>query len=555
MLKSIISTVAAAALICSFTSAAGPLDDADGAQTLLRKSTRNLETAEDIAANPDPLTVYEQMMKAQGTDRDLQVRRGNKGPRPTADSTNTNNNDRTNNNNNNNDRTVDDGLLDVLDGGCFANPARCGCEHLKHADYRGDLSTTMSGHKCKAWSQAHNFPGEGLEDGAFCRNPLGSGDGAFCFVEDNFAGVHWEYCRVPTCSTLTDGMRTFSEVSSTNSASGMPGCVSRKELIDLEFEVEELLDSLPSLFQRSHHLGGIIRLCAHDFMDFDMSASDQMGADGCLDFDHKNNRGLREIWGEGTPWHTLHKTKHSHMSEPDFWIACAMLVMKLASGGKHDMVHTFLWGRQKASSCRGSGDRLPKGESCKDSQEVFLDRMGLTWKDATALLGAHTVGRGQNHLSGHHGTWMPNVEKAMQWDKGYYEELVQRAWAPRNMNRDNADFMAGPAESQFPKMMLNTDICLAFDIDTAEDIRCCTNINMINPATGENRCGIFETNQCKRIDSTHPRAESAQAVLEFLGGNTPNGDSTRWYRAFTEAWTKATFNGHNELWPVQESCN
>jgi hypothetical protein len=73
--------------------------------------------------------------------------------------------------------------------------------------------------------------------------------------------------------------------------------------------------------------------------------------------------------------------------------------MKLASGGNHDMMHTFLWGRKKASSCSGSGDRLPKGKSCQDNQEVFLDRMGLTWRDATALLGAHTVGRGQNEVS------------------------------------------------------------------------------------------------------------------------------------------------------------
>ena len=54
MVKSIFSAVAAAALICSYTSAAGTPDDADGAQTLLRirKSTRNLEdTTKVIAAS------------------------------------------------------------------------------------------------------------------------------------------------------------------------------------------------------------------------------------------------------------------------------------------------------------------------------------------------------------------------------------------------------------------------------------------------------------------------------------------------------------------------
>ena len=53
MVKSILSTVAAAALICSYSSAAGTPDDADSAQTLLRKSTRNLEENAEV----DPLTV------------------------------------------------------------------------------------------------------------------------------------------------------------------------------------------------------------------------------------------------------------------------------------------------------------------------------------------------------------------------------------------------------------------------------------------------------------------------------------------------------------------
>ena len=591
--SSFITTVAYASLICAYTSAAGAPDDAGDRAQMLRKSTRKLEEPTGVIAgkvdnveDPDPLTMYEQMMNEQGVDRDLQnVRTGNKGPRPTANDV-----ARAINDDDDFARAIDDDEFGSAEDTvmCFGNPSRCGCEHLKHSDYRGTQSTTTSGHRCKAWSNADDFPDDGLDDGPYCRNPMGAGEGPFCFVEDNGLRVHWEYCRVPTCGTVTEGVRTFTGVQSTNSAAGVSGCVSKDELINLEFDVEKLLNSQPNQFQRSFHLGGIIRLSAHDFMDYNENASEKMGSDGCLDWGHKNNKGLREIWAVGSPWYELKKNKYPGMSDPDFWIVCSMIVIKLASSGEHNMMHTFLWGRKRASSCNGSGDRLPKGEHCKDNQEVFLDRMGLTWRDATALLGAHTVGRGQSRvswmhlsctfvdfkwhsieantlyslsilrlpqLSGHEGTWMPNVEKAMIWDKGFYEEMVQRAWAPRNENQDNQDFMAGPAESAFPKMMLNTDICLAFDIDTAASNKCCTNINMINPRDGKNRCGIYETNQCKRIDSTHPRAESAQAVLEFLGGNNRNLDSSRWYRAFTEAWTKATINGHLELWPVQETCN
>ena len=394
MVKALITTVASAALICACASAARPTDEMDGAQTLLRKTTK-------VDSDPDPLSIYEQMMSAQGLDRHLQnVRRGNKGPRPNAGgSTTSNNNDNGNSSNNNElDRISVD---DLQESSCSSNPSKCGCEDLKYSDYRGNQSTTASGHRCKSWAQAHNFPGEGLEDGAFCRNPFGAGEAAFCFVEDNNSGVHWEYCNVPTCGANTGGSDTSSQVSPRNSANnGAPSCVSRKELNDLEFEVEDLLDSLLNPFERSFHLGGIIRLVAHDFMDYnEHSTNNKMGADGCLDWDHKNNRGLREIWSPGTPWFELKKNRHPNMSNPDFWIACAMLVIKLASGGRHNFVHTYLWGRQEASSCSGSGDRLPKGESCRDNQEVFIDRMGLTWRDATALLGAHTVGRGQNHVS------------------------------------------------------------------------------------------------------------------------------------------------------------
>jgi len=350
-------------------------------------------------------------------------------------------------------------------------------------------------------------------------------------------------------------------------------------------DVENMLDSLPNLFERSFQLGGIVRLAAHDFMDFDENASTKMGSDGCLEFSHKNNAGLSLVWGANTPWMNLYNSGYSQMSVADFWIACAMATIKIASSGAHDMMNTFMWGRKRASSCSGSGDRLPSGKTCQSSKDVFITRMGLTWKNAAALLGAHTVGRGlakvswlilrchrfQTHLmelthmmslffsttqnSGHEGTWMPNVEKAMVWDKGFYAELVQRAWAPRNEGTDHQDFMAGASTSQFPKMMLNSDVCLMFDIDSAANLKCCTNINMINPEDGKNRCGIYETNPCIPIDITHERAEAAKAVIEFLGGNEPNEDSETWYRAFTEAWTLATLNGHTNLWPAQDTCS
>jgi hypothetical protein len=39
--------------------------------------------------------------------------------------------------------------------------------------------------------------------------------------------------------------------------------------------------------------------------------------------------------------------------------------------------------------------------------------MGLVWTDAVALLGAHSIGRGDKDFSGHEGVWSDNAQDAM----------------------------------------------------------------------------------------------------------------------------------------------
>jgi hypothetical protein len=64
-----------------------------------------------------------------------------------------------------------------------------------------------------------------------------------------------------------------------------------------------------------------------------------------------------------------------------------------------DLRNTFRWGRQDKGSCPGSGDRVPTPASCSDVEGAFLGRMGLEWIDAVALLGAHSIGRGDANVS------------------------------------------------------------------------------------------------------------------------------------------------------------
>ena len=150
-------------------------------------------------------------------------------------------------------------------------------------------------------------------------------------------------------------------------------------------------------------------------MDFDRNdALSPMGADGCIDWSHDANAGLPDdIWCEGCALTSLHSGSYSDMSRADFWVAAANAVIKMTSSDQLDLKSTFKWGRQDADSCDDSAIRLPGASSCTEVEDVFLTRLGLTWTDAVALIGAHTLGRGDGAFSGHHGIWVDTEEESL----------------------------------------------------------------------------------------------------------------------------------------------
>ena len=44
---------------------------------------------------------------------------------------------------------------------------------------------------------------------------------------------------------------------------------------------------------------------------------------------------------------------------------------------------------------------------------VFINRMGLTWTDTVALMGAHTLGRGDKDFTGHDGTFVQKMKRVL----------------------------------------------------------------------------------------------------------------------------------------------
>ena len=266
-----------------------------------------------------------------------------------------------------------------------SSPGVCGCEEVYQSDYRGVIHTTENSYTCRDWTNAMNqkYPNQGLV-GNYCRNPNGMAARAWCFVED--PDILWDYCDVPTCSSTADGTD--------------PACVDTETYYAIDADIGMIKDSITSDIERSHFLGGIVRLVAHDFMDHDYNEAPHLGADGCLDWASTSNTGLETIWCDNCPLKKLYQAKYSRISRADFWVIAGNAVIRQTSiNNALDLKKTFYWGREDLDECPGSAERLPSTASCQEVEGVFLERMGLTWRDAVALLGAHTLGRGNTDVS------------------------------------------------------------------------------------------------------------------------------------------------------------
>ena len=147
---------------------------------------------------------------------------------------------------------------------------------------------------------------------------------------------------------------------------------------------------------------------------------------------------------------------------------------------------------------------------------------------------------------------MPNDKEARIFNKRYYQELVGRSWSPRiitTMPELQSDFTTSNPDDENPKMYLNTDICLVYDIENSGP--CCTRTDLFK-SNGESHCKTRENIQCPVYEVGNSRLEATEAVAEYLEGEQE--DNTAFYAAFRMAWFKATTNGHSSLKQVADQC-
>ena len=320
------------------------------------------------------------------------------------------------------------------------------------------------------------------------------------------------------------------------------------------------------------------------------------GADGCVDLTDVDNAGLAACLHEGEFGVSI-DTAYQHFCESvslaDFLVIAAEAVMTASrqhvtaddsSRSAIDFKSAFKFGRTTAKTCEWAHGRLPNPEgSCAAVQESFVDRMGLTWGQAAALMGVHTLGRAQVANSGYDG-WWSSALMSRKFNNDYFVSILAKGWKPESAVAGN------PAKNQWMRsdsganetilgkeMMLNTDLCLAFTMDdsgsveldaaTAASNEClCTwgTPASVSDATAKYEDGRFcgsthipgkDNFRLQRalccgadFDKTSdawidcglpidPKGPAYQSVKKFAN------DEDAWIRSFKKAWKIATTNG------------
>eukprot|EP00931_Biecheleriopsis_adriatica_P082273 TRINITY_DN556_c0_g1_i1.p1 TRINITY_DN556_c0_g1~~TRINITY_DN556_c0_g1_i1.p1 ORF type:complete len:860 (+),score=217.26 TRINITY_DN556_c0_g1_i1:58-2637(+) len=263
-------------------------------------------------------------------------------------------------------------------------------------------------------------------------------------------------------------------------------------------------------------LGGIVRLAVHDAMTWDVVSSTG-GADGCVDLEAAENKGLESVISD---LESVVQSAAGDLSRADIWILAANVAIEYAGGPKLD----FEAGRIDANSCAGFADRLPDAEQGHlQIEQTFVQQLKFSAREVTALMGAHVLGRAEPLNSGYSGSWVPRNDR---FTNAYFDDLLNVRW-----HRQSLPSFGGKARTQWNgrrnTMMLNTDIELAFDISA----------------------GCMQAG--RREGCPRAQHDFSTAVSEFA---TQQGERA-FFETFAGAWKKLTALGSSPLSCPFEDCS
>jgi len=371
-------------------------------------------------------------------------------------------------------------------------------------------------------------------------------------------------------------------------------CMTRRQYDDIVVHVKRALNRIDDTCDmdscpQADWAGCVLRMAGHDFMDFDPAEGDgRSGSNACTQMDHTDNRGLKACLSDSEHGESL---KHiyegfcEHVSLADFLVIAAEAVMVVSrehvifeddpDAPQINFRSKFRYGRTTATSCTGAANRLPDPEdSCDAVSETFLKHMGMTKREAAALMGVHTLGRARPQNSGYDGWWSDPVN-SKKFNNNYFASMVKKGWRPMRAvcgnGAKNQWYMSGPGgvhQGGALEMMLDTDICLAFSNANPGEVNvteqpgdpikasrdsCCAWL-ITHPITKKplgtfnEICGLHDIHDCGSIRTNNGFGLAGQHIFEFAE------NEHSWLDTFLHAWNQATENGYDSLKLLKNSC-
>lgn len=245
-----------------------------------------------------------------------------------------------------------------------------------------------------------------------------------------------------------------------------------------------------------------------------------------------------------------------------------------------DFSNGFMYGRTTRTQCpictpsasTNCNTPLPAPEGgCAENKRVFIENLGMTWEETTAIMGVHTLGQAKKGNSGYDG-WWSDVNNSQRMNNNYYISLAMKGWTPQTQDNNKSLWIRSDdwANPTMVEMMLDTDICLAHQSDTARNelekkknangARFCCNWwkNESSALCGYRETGVPSTwSQSKCCDPPHTNlngdisftnCQSDPTQLSGIGADAVLKyafNEFDWMVDFEKSWRKATSVGQH----------
>jgi len=214
------------------------------------------------------------------------------------------------------------------------------------------------------------------------------------------------------------------------------------------------------------------------------------------------------------------------ISRPDWWSLAAKVSVEWASGGTCNI--NWGYGRTQASSIQAWPNRHPlPPEGFQGIGKHMVTRLGFSWEESVALIGAHCLGETHIENTGYHGRWVPTP--ANFFSNSFYQNLLHYDWYPTAVPCNSTSYGSGCnveyVSDELPgAVMLITDGALEYQ-------------------TGKLKCTLTRNQKSNLYANRCPFATKAvQGYVSHFASN-----NNYWLQTFASAFEKLQNLGHDQI--------